>query len=326
MRLFINPEINLAEKLKDPEARKLLSRAITNYLRAGVYDPYTHEIMPRKGEVFITRKGEILAPPEPGAPFFTQKEYREIFKEEVPIDTQWAQIFRTVQSTKEGETYGEVQAAIAFQQLKVGEKPKLGTLTGTEVFVPNLKWGAAFGFYRDWINDNAIWKIEDTIRSAKEGAYDALATFMYGLLTAASFPTVDKSASDNSSEAWIKALNEAFAKLKRAKKLKPNQRPIVICPPEKRGYIDNAIADTQVKTARGPRLQLIPEVIDTAYFASDEDVRVVVPKRDFIYQEREALRSEEDVDIMLDAELYAWYFRCNGLVRDVNAGVTIHES
>ncbi len=326
MRLFINPEINLREKLQNPENRKLLARAITNYLRAGVYDPRTLEILPRKGEVYISKGGEILVPPEPGAPFFTQKEYREIFKEEVPIDTQWAEIFRTVKSTKEGETYAAAQAAITFKQLKPGEKPELATLTGSEVYVPNLKWGAAFGFYKDWINDNAIWKIEDTIRSAKEAAYDALATFMYGLILNANFPTVSKSASDNSSEAWIKALNEAFAKLKRAKKLKPNQRPIVICPPEKRGYIDNAIADTQVKTARGPRLQLIPQVIDTAYFPSDANVRVVVPKRDFIYQEREALRSEEDVDIMLDAELFAWYFRCNGLIRDANAGVTIEES
>ncbi len=315
MPLFATPHVNLREKLRDPENRRLLSEAITKYLRSGVYHPVTGEIMPVR---------EILIPGEP-EPLFSNKKFAEVAKEEVPVDLQWAEIFRTVPSTKEAETYANVSGAITFKELRIGEKPQLGTVSAGEITVPNLKYGAAFGFHREWIDDNRIWLIEDTIRSAKEAAFDALASFMYGLLLNANFPTVSKPAGDNSVDAWIDALNKAFAKLKRAKKLKPNVRPIVICPPEKRGFIDSAIASTQTRD-RGSRLQLIPKVIDTAYFGSNENVRVLVPKRDFIYQEREKIRTEEDYDIMADAHLYAWYFRFNGLVRNANAGVTIEET
>lgn len=328
--LIFKKGINLKEVFADPEKRKIAGEAITNYLREGFYDSEGQAINPVKRVLtaeMIKRfpiekllSGEYISAGDvtiygtaAGAGVGLKR--KEIFIPEVPADTQYLELFRTVQSDKAGETYEQAEAGITFSQLKLGEKPKLGTITHAKDYVPNLKWGTAFGFHREWIDDNEVWKMEDIIRQAKIAAYDAKATFMYGLIAAASWTNIAYATS------WIKTLNTAYAQLKRAKKLKPNQRPIVVCTPEKLSEILQAIKDTMVTGQRGERLTMIPDVIDTAYLLeTDLKAYVLIPKERFILQEREALRSETDKDIMMDAEAYAWYFRMNGIILDTKYG------
>lgn len=334
-RIF-KPGVNLKEIFKDPAKRKLTGETITNYLREGFYDselnPIPHgrklsaemivKLSPEqlqavlKGEYISA--GDITTTPLGGMVGVQRK---EIFMPETPADTQYLEIFRTVQSDRAGETYEQAAAAITFKQLLLGEKPQLGTIAQGINFVPNLKWGTAFGFHREWIDDNEVWKIEDIINEAKIAAYDAKATFMYGLISGAGFSEVNWGGEDT----WITMLNKAFAALRRKQKnaigqelipLQSNQRPLVACCVEKTAEIVQAIKDSLVAAERGPRLTVVPDVIDTSYFAANEPVYVLVPKRRFILQEREALRTETDKDIMLDAEAYAWYFRMNGIILD----------
>lgn len=323
--LIFKKGINLKEVFADPEKRKIAGEAITNYLREGFYDSEGQAINPIKRVLtaeMIKRfpieallSGEYISAGDVTGGAGVGVKRKEIYIPEVPADTQYLEIFRTVQSDKAGETYEQAEAGITFSQLKLGEKPKLATITHDFDYVPNLKWGSAFGFHREWIDDNEVWKMEDVIRQAKIAAFDAKATFMYGLVAAAAWTNIAYATS------WIHSLNLAYAQLKRAKKLKPNQRPIVVCTPEKLALILQAIKDTMVVGQRGERLTMIPDVIDTAYLLeTDLKAYVLIPKERFILQEREALRTEEDKDIMLDAEAKAWYFRMNGIILDVKYG------
>jgi hypothetical protein len=332
-RIF-KPGVNLREIFKDPEKRKLTGEAITSYLREGFYDkdnlPIPDGGRKLTAEMIIKLSpddlkkvlaGEYIAAGDitGGAGVGVQR--KEIFMPEVPADTQYLEIFRTVQSDKAGETYEQVALSIIFTQLKIGEKPKLGTITAAAPYVPNLKWGTAFGFFREWIEDNEVLKIEDVIQEAKIAAYDAKATFIYGMLSAAGFPEVTWGGEDT----WITMLNKAIAALRRKIKnavgqeviaLQPNQRPLIVCCVEKTAEVVQAIKDSLVTGQRGERLTMVPDVIDTSYLGATEPVYVLVPKRRFILQEREALRTETDKDIMLDAEAYAWYFRMNAIIID----------
>lgn len=323
--LIFKKGVNIKEIFADPDKRKIAGEAITKYLREGFYDAEGQAINPVKRVItaeMIKRfpiemllSGEYISAGDVTGGAGVGVKRKEIYIPEVPADTQYLEIFRTVQSDKVGETYEDADAGITFQQLKLGEKPKLGTVTHAINFVKNLKWGAAFGFHREWIDDNEVWKIEHIIRKAKIAAFDAKATFMYGLIAAASWTNI------NYATSWIHTLNLAYAQLKRAKVLKPNQRPIVVCTPEKLSLILQAIKDTMVTGQRGERLTMIPDLIDTAYFLeTDLKAYVLVPKERFVLQEREALRTEEDKDIMLDAEAKAWYFRMNGVILDTKFG------
>lgn len=328
MRIF-KKGVNLMDVLAKPENRKLAGEAITRYLREGFYDS-AGNLAPRHRPTFSAEmirqnsKEELLrlvaeyiaaGDITTGAAVGVQR--KEVFFPEVPADTQWLLLFRQVQSDKAGETYEQASAGITFAQLKLGEKPKLGTISQLANFVPNLKWGAAFGMFREWIVDNEIWKIEEVITEAKIAAYDALATFMYGLITAASWTN------QNYATSWIASLNAAIAALKNKKTLMPNVTPVVLCPVEKLADIIQAIKDA-LTPSRGERLVQVPDIIDSTYVLhADKKVYVLVPKRRFIYQEREALRTETEKDIMLDAESYAWYYRGNGVILSTDYGIKI---
>jgi len=328
MRIF-KKGINLKDVLAKPENRKLVGEAITNYLREGFYDQ-DNNLVPRHRPTFSAEMirensketllrmvaeyiaaGDIIG----GAAVGVQR--KEVFFPEVPADTQWLLLFRQVQSDKAGETYELASAGITFTRLGLGEKPKLGTISQTAPYVPNLKWGAAFGMFREWIEDNEIWKIEEVITEAKIAAFDALATYMYGLIAAANW-------SNNAyATSWIASLNVALAALKNKKTLMPNVTPVVLCPVEQLANIIQAIKDA-LTPSRGERLVQVPDIIDSTYILhATKKVYVLVPKRRFIYQEREALRTETEKDIMLDAEAYAWYFRGNGVILNTDYGVTI---
>uniref|UniRef100_A0A7C6E9Q1 Phage major capsid protein n=1 Tax=candidate division WOR-3 bacterium TaxID=2052148 RepID=A0A7C6E9Q1_UNCW3 len=333
MGIIFKPGVNLREIFQDPEKRKLTGEAITAYLRDGFYDTENNPIPSKPkfsaetiiqfplAELKKLLAGEYISAGDitGGAAVGIQR--KEVFIADVPADTQYLLIFRTVQSNKAGETYETAAAGITFTQLKLGEAPKLGTITQTANYVPNLKWGAAFGFHREWIEDNEVWKLEDLIRQAKIGAYDAKATYMYGLIVAANWSNI------NYATSWVNSLNLAFAALKKNKALLPNQRPVILCPVEKLAEILQAVKDTLVTGQRGERLTVIPDIIDSTYILdANKKVYVLVPFERFILQEREALRTETDKDIMLDAEAYAWYFRMNGVILDTKYGVTITYS
>jgi hypothetical protein len=277
--LIFKKGVNLKEVLADPEKRKIVGEAITNFLREGFYDSEGTPINPvRKkltAELVKTLPLEMILAGEyitagditTGAAVGIKR--KEVFIPEVPADTQYLEIFRTVPSDKAGETYETLGTGLTFTQLKPGQKPELGTVSRTKNYIPNLKWGTAFGFFREWIADNEVRKIEDVIREAKIAAFDAKATFMYGLIAAAS---------------W-------------------------------------AVKDSMVVQTRGERLTMVPDIIDSSYIEdSDKRVYVLIPKERLILQEREALRTETEKDIMLDAEAYAWYFRMNGIVLDTDYG------
>jgi hypothetical protein len=323
--LIFKKGVNLKEVLADPEKRKIVGEAITNFLREGFYDSEGTPINPvRKkltAELVKTLPLEMILAGEyitagditTGAAVGIKR--KEVFIPEVPADTQYLEIFRTVPSDKAGETYETLGTGLTFTQLKPGQKPELGTVSRTKNYIPNLKWGTAFGFFREWIADNEVRKIEDVIREAKIAAFDAKATFMYGLIAAASWANI------NYATSWIHTLNSALAALKKAKKLKPNQRPIILCPVEKLAVIVQAVKDSMVVQTRGERLTMVPDIIDSSYIEdSDKRVYVLIPKERLILQEREALRTETEKDIMLDAEAYAWYFRMNGIVLDTDYG------
>lgn len=332
--LIFKKGVNLKEVFADSKKRAIFGEAIVNYLREGFYDSEGNPINPvrRKltAEMITTLpikmilSGEYISagdiPVGIGAGYGAAVgiQRKEVFIPEVPADTQYLEIFRTVPSDKAGETYEDADAGITFKQLKLGEPPKLGTVTHAVNYVPNLKWGAAFGLHREWIEDNEVWKMEDVFKKAKENAYDAKAIFMYGLITACAWTNIAYATS------WINSLNLAFTALKKAKKLMPNQRPTIVCPVEKMPVIVQAIKDSLVAGQRGERLTMVPDIIDTAYIVDlGKKVYVVVPKQRFVLQEREALRTESTKDIMLDAEAYAWYFRMNGVILDKAYGRTI---
>lgn len=336
MPLLFDRGVNLKEFFYGSEAaknRRAFGEAVTRFLRAGFYDG---DEVPRNvgsrstlkrfvgGEVVTVEPEKLYRGPagelvtvdqltglQPHAP-------KVVYDLETPADTQYLSIFDVVQSDAESETYDKVTNAISFKQLVPGEKPDISHWSGTPVSLVNLKWGAAFGFDNDWINDNKVWKIEDTIRKAKEGAFDAKATFMYTLLLNASFNSTAYATS------WIASLNAAIARLKRAKRLAPNQRPVVVCNVEKEAEVIQAIKDSLTVGARGERLTVIPDVLATAYYAStDHKVDVLVPKRYFKLQEREALRSDKDKDVVADSQVYAWFFRMNAVVLETSAGERI---
>ncbi len=329
MRIF-KKGVNLREVLAKPENRKLVGEAITNYLRAGFYDKEGRLIPPAArgfGAELIAQTpaerlkklvGEYIAAGDITAGAAVGIQRKEVFFPEVPADTQWMQIFRTVQSDKAGETYEQASAGITFEQLRLGQKPKLGTISQAASYVKNLKWGAAFGMHREWIEDNEIWKIEEIINEAKIAQWDALASYMYGLITAANWSNVDYATS------WINSLNLAFAALKNKKTLLPNVTPVVLCPVDKLAVIVQAIKDALVAGVRGERLTMVPDIIDSTYILdADKKIYVLIPQRRFIHQEREAFRTEMEQDIMLDAQAYAWYYRGNGVILSTDYGMKI---
>lgn len=333
MSLIFERGADLRKFFHGPDAaknRKAFGEAVTRYLREGFYDS---EGRPRHASA-VKRAvgGELVAVgPEPlyrvpAGELVTADQLSGlqpkppalVYDLETPADTGYLSVFDVVQSDSESETYDKVTNAIAFKQLVPGEKPELQKWSGTVVTLVNLKWGAAFGFDNDWINDNKVWRIEDTIRKAKEGAFDAKATFMYNLLLNASFNSVAY-ATD-----WIMSLNAAIARLKRAHRLRPNQRPVVVCNVETEPLIVQAIKDSMVAEARGARLTMVPDVVGTAYYAaSDHKVDVIAPKQYFKLQEREALRSDSDKDVVADSQVYSWFFRMNATVLEVSAGERI---
>jgi hypothetical protein len=335
------PGINLKQHLQDPAKRKLIGEAITNFMRSGFYDKDLNPLIVNdrrlSSEMIVqlppealkkVLAGELISAGDITAGAAVGIQRKEVYFPEVPADTQYLNIFRTVQSNKAGETYEQAYAGITFTELKLGEKPKLGTISQTANYVKNLKYGAAFGMFREWIEDNEIWKIEEVINEAKIAAFNAKATLAYGLIAAASWTKHDAYATS-----WIASINKGLAILKRAKDavgspvLTPNQTPIVLCPVEKTAEILQAIKDTQVTGQRGERLTMIPDIIETTYILdSDKKIFILVPKRRLILQEREALRTEQEQDIMLDAQAYAWYFRGNGTILDLAHGYYISWS
>lgn len=329
MRIF-KKGIILREVLAKPENRKIVGEAITNYLRAGFYDKEgrltppgirgfgAEMIAKTPAEALKKLVAEYIAAGDITAGAAVGIQRKEVFFPEVPADTQWLQIFRTVTSDKAGETYEQASAGITFELLKLGQKPKLGTISQAASYVKNLKWGAAFGMMREWIEDNEIWKIEEVITEAKIAQWDALAAYMYGLIAAAGWTNV------NYATSWINSLNLAFAELKKKKTLMPNVTPIVLCPVEKLAEVVQAIKDALVTGVRGERLTMVPDIIDSTYILdADKKVYVLIPKRRFIHQEREAFRTETDQDIMLDAQAYAWYYRGNGVILSTEYGIKI---
>lgn len=326
MSLIFKKGVVLKDVFADPAKRKLAGEAISKYMRQGFYDGEDRPIPNRRlisAEMIKTMplkdilalRGEYITQADITGAAAVGVQRKEIFMPDVPADTQYLGVFRTVQSEKAGETYEEATAGITFTQLKLGEKPKLGTITHTAPYVPNLKWGAAFGFHREWIVDNEVWKFEDLVRKAKIAALDAKATFLYGLIAAAGWAEIAYATS------WINTLNLAYAALRKAKKLLPNQTPVLVIPVEKLAVVLQAIKDSLVTEARGERITRIPDVLDTGYIEdSDKKMYYLTPFERFVLQEREALRTEQDQDIMLDAMAYAWYFRMNGVILDTAYG------
>lgn len=316
MKTIFKRGADLREFFARPDAMQKFHSKVTEVLQDGLYGADGLPVQRRRaigGETLLAG-GEILTVGQltglqPKAPV-------EVYRDDLPIDDQWKSVFRVVPSDGESESYTEADGAITFQALAVGEPPKLASFSGSLVTLTNQKVGARIGFDAAWIRDSKVYRVEDAVQEAKVAFADYLATYFYGLIKNASFSSTAY-ATD-----WVTSLNVAIAKLMRAGTLGPNQTPIVIAPVEKAGDMIQAVRDSMAN-ARGTRIHIIPDFIFTRYYSSTTAIDVVAPKRHFIDQERESLRTETEKHAAQDFEEMAWYARFAGLVRKTTVGQRI---
>lgn len=263
--------------------------------------------MQARGEVFTADQLSGLFPKPPA----------EVYRDDNPIDDQWMSIFRVVESTGASELYTKTGVTVEFKEIAEGEAPELQRFSGSTVTLVNKEYGALVGYSRNWVADGRANMIEEATQDVREAWGDLRATYFYGLISSASF-TATAYATD-----WGTTLNGAFARLIRAKRLGPNQRPVVAAPVEKAGVILQAVKDTLI-AERGVKLTMIPDLVFTRYYLdSGSALYVCAPKKHFIDQEREALHARQDDGGALNIEKIGYYGRYRGLVREATAGEKI---
>lgn len=240
----------------------------------------------------------------------------EVYRDVAPVDDQFLSIFRTVPSDGANEQYRKDTYTVEFKEMAIGEEPKLATYSGTLATLVNKDFEALVGYRDTWLADGSLNLIEEMTASVREAAADFRATYFYTIMTSLNATATAYATS------WIKSLNGAIARLRRAKKLGPNQTPIVTAPVELADVILQAVKDSLVTGARGERLTVIPDLLFTTYVSAAEKVMVTPPKSamsDFIDQEREALNSVQEGPGALRMTKVGWRMRFAGLARATTA-------
>jgi len=240
----------------------------------------------------------------------------EAYRDVSPIDDQYLSIFRVVTSDGAGEQYRKDTFTVNFSDTKTGEEPKLQTYSGALETILNEVKQALVGYDDLWLKNGQLNLIEELTAAVREAAADYRATYFYAKLEALS-ATSTAYATD-----WITSLNAAIARLRRAKKLGPNQTPIVAAGVGMAGPLLQAVKDTLVTAARGVRLTQIPDLLFTTYIADANPVLVMPPKSamsDFIDQEREALNAVQEGPGALRLTKIGWRMIFAGSARATTA-------
>lgn len=230
------------------------------------------------------------------------------FVPEPGTDMQWMNLFTRRPSSSDGETYEGAAAIFAFAEIKLGDKPKLATISDVKGFTANVKYGAAVSIYRTWIEDNKVWTINNVLAAGRRAAYRYMAELAYTALFAASFDAVTYDTS------LVKTLNKAFAALERKGTLVPGVIPTLVCASEEAGLFVQIKHDRQSLLLTGNQLTHDFNVVSTPHVASATTPRMVVPGEGMYFQDRQALRQDEDRDIMLDASDTTFDFRNNFVI------------
>jgi hypothetical protein len=225
------------------------------------------------------------------------------------VDQQWKNIFSRRPSTSDGETYEGAAALFFWEEQKLGDKPKLAVITDTKTFLKNLKFAAAVSIYRDWLDDNKIWDINQVLTAGRRDGLRDQANRAYTAFKAASFATV--TAADAS---WVKALNLGFAALKRAGTLTEGVTPLVVCSPEMAYIFVQLKHDRSSYLLTGNQLTDDFNVISTQYFAAAEPPRMVIPGEAMWWQDRQGLQQDQARDIFLDSDATTFDYRGNFLI------------
>jgi len=240
------------------------------------------------------------------------EEYRDI----TPVDDQYLSIFRIVPSDGAGEQYRKNTFTVNFEKTTGGEEPKLQSYAGALETLNNEVYEALVGYKDTWLSNGSFNLIEEMTAAVREGAADTRATYFYGKIEA--LAATETAYANN----WVTSMNGAIARLRRAKRLAPNQTPIVMAPVELAGDILQAVKDSLVTGQRGARLTQIPDLLFTTYMLSTAKVKVLPPKSalsSFIDQEREALNAANDAPGALRISKTGWRMQFAGLCRDTTA-------
>ena len=241
------------------------------------------------------------------------EEYRE---DQIPVDDQYLSVFRVVPSDGASEQYRKNAYGVNFTKTTEGEEPKLQTYDAELSTLTNETYEALVGYKDTWLLDGALNLIEELTQAVREGAADTRATYFYAKIEA--LAATETAYAQN----WIASLNGAIARLRRAKRLAPNQTPIVMAPVELAGDLLQAVKDSLVTGQRGTRLTQIPDLLFTTYMLSTAKVKVLPPKSalsPFVDQEREALNATQEEKGALRISKVGWRMRFAGWCRDTTA-------
>lgn len=279
--------------------------------------PIPGAILAEAGSSWLNRiqGGELITAAEVSGlyPKPVVEEYRE---DRIPVDDQYLSIFRVVPSDSASEQYRKNSFTVNFEKTDEGEEPKLQTYDAELSTLANETYEALVGYKDTWLSDGALNLIEEMTQAVREGAADKRATYFYAKIEA--LAATETAYASN----WIVSLNGAIARLRRAKRLAPNQTPIVMAPVELAGDLLQAVKDSLVTGVRGTRLTQIPDLLFTSYMLSTAKVKVLPPKSalsPFVDQEREALNAANDAPGALRISKTGWRMRFAGWCRDTSA-------
>ena len=314
-----DPEkIRASQILDDGKLRNDFLSAVDKFLKAGLYDETGTPIPRERGEEILKAKLQAAAsyPPEAMKP--PKPVVVDLDKILPEVDDRWMQIFRTVNSDSEYEEYQIGSQAVTFKELKPGETVEFTYFTkGKTVALKNLTYAAGIRLYRNWLEDNKWWKIEDAIWRAKVEAVNNKARFMWNLLKNTKYEEI------SFTDSWIKTLNTAWAKLRRNVGRDYLKKPIAVCAPEIAAALLQAKKDSAVAAERGERLTFDFEVIDTVHYDPTDPITLTLPKTDQYYQHRQGLRVDRDFNITTQSIDIVFTERYNGIITDTRTGIKI---
>jgi len=305
--------------LADPTKRAEAHAALRRYLSQGLYSAQGEAIRPplfNAAEGFHGRgetRGYISAAISPGdvggaaAGGEANQAAPLVYWIPIPgVDQQWKNIFSRRPSTSDGETYEGAAAIFLYKKIKLGDKPEFAIINDDKAFVPNLKYGAAVSIFRDWLDDNKVWTINNVLEAGRRDGLRYQAYLAYKALSDASWTT--ETAADTS---WVKALNKGFAALKRAGTLTDGMTPTVLCSPEMSYLFVQLKHDRSSYLLTGNQLTDDFNTISTQYWTAAQAPLLVVPGEAMWWQDRQALVMDQARDIFLDSDATTFDFRGN---------------
>jgi len=103
------------------------------------------------------------------------------------IDISWQLAFDEVDLTGTNESSYEmtdIENAVAFQMVPMGEKAKVYSLTGANEFITFDQYGAGLQFPNQWYEDQKWWKIAEAVGDYNAAWYEDQATIFWALIEA----------------------------------------------------------------------------------------------------------------------------------------------